>query len=67
MVVYISTDTTLVKKNTTSVQCDFEKQFKRGLQLYAIKRKLVNYTLQKCSMDQLILYNNLVVRELILK
>lgn len=43
MVVYISTDTTLDKK-TTSVQLDFEKQFKRGLQLYAIKRKLVDYT-----------------------
>lgn len=35
MVVNNSTDTTLVKKST-SVQLDFEKQFKRGLQLYAI-------------------------------
>lgn len=46
MAVNNSTDTPLVKK-TTLVQLDFEKQFKRGLQLYTIKRKLVDYTLQK--------------------
>lgn len=65
MVVNNSTDTTLVKK-TTLVQLDFENYLKqdcnytRSIESWSITRN------KKCSMDQLILYNNLVAHELIL-
>lgn len=81
MVVYISTDTTLVKKkilrynvtlkNNLKEDCNYTRSqvhkfllynyYTRSKESWSITRN------KKCSMDQLILYNNLVVRELILK
>lgn len=66
MVVNNSTDTTLVKK-TTLVQLDFENYLKEDCDYTRSKESWSITRYRKCSMDQLILYNNLVVRELILK
>lgn len=66
MVVYISTDTTLVKKKTTFVQFDYENYLKEDCNYTRSKESWSITRYKKCSMDQLILYNNLVAHELIL-
>lgn len=66
MVVYISTDTTLVKKKTTLVQLDFENYLKEDCNYTQSKESWSITRNKKCAMDQLILYNNLVAHELIL-
>lgn len=65
MVVNNSTDTTLVKK-TTLVQLDFENYLKEDCDYTRSKESWSITRNKKCSMDQLILYNNLVAHELIL-
>lgn len=65
MVVNNSTDTTLVKK-TTLVQLDFENYLKEDCNYTRSKESWSITRNKKCSMDQLILYNNLVAHELIL-
>lgn len=64
MAVNNSTDTTLVKK-TTLVQLDFENYLKEDCNYTRSKESWSITRYKKCSMDQLIFYNNLVVRELI--
>lgn len=66
MVVNNSTDTTLVKKKTTLVQLDFENYLKEDCDYTRSKESWSITRNKKCSMDQLILYNNLVAHELIL-
>lgn len=66
MVVNNSTDTTLVKKKTTLVQLDFENYLKEDCDYTRSKESWSIPRNKKCSMDQLILYNNLVAHELIL-
>lgn len=65
MVVNNSTDTTLVKK-TTLVQLDFENYLKEDCDYTRSKESWSITRNTKSSMDQLILYNNLVAHELIL-
>lgn len=68
MVVNNSTDTTLVKKKNyfQLVQLDFENYLKEDCNYTRSKESWSITRNKKCSMDQLILYNNLVAHELIL-
>lgn len=67
MVVYISTDTTLVKKTLLRYNVTLKNNLKEDCNYTRSKESWSITRYKKCSMDQLILYNNLVVRELILK
>lgn len=67
MVVNNSTDTTLVKKKLLSIgTLDFENYLKEDCNYTRSKESWSITRNKKCSMDQLILYNNLVAHELIL-